>query len=64
LLTVRIRCPGLLTILSKSIAIIDSDTAEKSIADSDTSKNQKYRDTTESVSQASVIPTVVARQAQ
>jgi len=28
----------MLTILSKSIAIIDSDTAEKSIADSDTSK--------------------------
>jgi hypothetical protein len=28
----------MLAILSKSIAIIDSDTAEKSIADSDTSK--------------------------
>jgi len=27
--------PGLLAILSKIIAIIDSDTAEKSIADSD-----------------------------
>jgi hypothetical protein len=55
----------LLTILSKSIAIIDSDIAEKSIADSDASKHQKYRDTPESqVSKASVIPTAVARQAQ
>jgi hypothetical protein len=46
--------------MSQSIELIDSDTAEKSIADSHSNTSRKYRDTPESqVSEASKFSWVV-----